>query len=168
MSQHIRNQLTPRRVFERPNSVFSALQKKLKKLGYLAPAWQACIPLALLIVGAAALSASAQAPTPEQVGTELASLKVGLDTMWVMIAASLVFFMNAGFCMLETGFCRRKNAVNLLSKNLIVFAMATIAFWILGFDLMFGDGNGWIGTNGLLLLSGPDNSPATGNAYQGV
>jgi len=170
MSQPLQKQLTGRRVSERPNSnsAFSALQKKLKKLGYLAPAWQACIPLALLIVGAATLSASAQAPTTEQVGTELASLKVGLDTMWVMIAASLVFFMNAGFCMLETGFCRRKNAVNLLSKNLIVFAMATIAFWILGFGLMFGDGNGWIGTNGLLLLSGPDNSPATGNAYRGV
>jgi Amt family ammonium transporter len=144
------------------------VQKKIKKLGFLAPAWQACIPLAILIVGATALSASAQAPTTEQVASDLAGLKVGLDTMWVMVAAMLVFFMNAGFCMLETGFCRQKNAVNVLAKNLIVFSMASIAFWILGFGLMFGNGNGVIGADGLFVLSGLDNSPATGDAYQGA
>ncbi|MFM7428159.1 MAG: ammonium transporter [Elainella sp.] len=146
--------------------VVSTLRKKLKKLAYLTPAWQACIPLAILIVGATALSASAQTTaTPEQLA---ADLKVGLDTMWVMVAAMLVFFMNAGFCMLETGFCRQKNAVNVLAKNLIVFAMSTIAFWVLGFGLMFGNGNGFIGGEGLFLLSGADASPATGDAYQGA
>ena len=75
--------------------------------------------------------------------------------------------MNAGFAMLETGLCRRKNAVNILSKNLIVFAIATFAFWAIGFALMFGDGNSIFGTNGF-FLSGLDNSPATGDAYQGV
>ena len=148
--------------------VLASVQKKIKKLGFLAPAWQACIPLAILIVGATALSASAQAPTTEQVASDLAGLKVGLDTMWVMVAAMLVFFMNAGFCMLETGFCRQKNAVNVLAKNLIVFSMASIAFWILGFGLMFGNGNGVIGADGLFVLSGLDNSPATGDAYQGA
>ena len=53
--------------------------------------------------------------------------------------------------MLETGFCRQKNAVNILSKNLIVFALATIAFWAFGFSLMFGTGNGFIGFGGWFL-----------------
>jgi Amt family ammonium transporter len=87
--------------------------------------------------------------------------------MWVMIAGMLVFFMNAGFCMLETGFCRQKNAVNVLAKNLIVFALSSIAFWVIGFGLMFADGNNFIGTGGF-FLSGADNSPATGDAYKGI
>lgn len=96
-----------------------------------------------------------------------ADLQVAVDTVWVLIAGFLVFFMNAGFCMLETGFCRSKNAVNLLAKNLIVFGLSTLAFWVLGFGLMFGDGNALFGSSGF-LLQGADNSPATGNAYQGV
>lgn len=95
------------------------------------------------------------------------SLQVALDTLWVLIAGFLVFFMNAGFCMLETGFCRSKNAVNLLAKNLIVFGLSTLAFWVLGFGLMFGNGNGVFGHSGF-FLSGADNSPATGADYQGA
>ncbi|NES18464.1 MAG: ammonium transporter [Symploca sp. SIO3E6] len=69
-----------------------------------------------------------------------------VDNLWLLIAASLVFFMNAGFAMLETGFCRTNNAFNVLAKNLIVFCIATIAFWLFGFGLMFGDSeNGVIG-----------------------
>ncbi|MCS6814309.1 MAG: ammonium transporter, partial [Cyanobacteria bacterium] len=79
----------------------------------------------------------------------------------------LVIFMNAGFGMLETGFCRQKNAVNILSKNLIVFALATISFWAIGFGIMFGDGNAFMGTTGF-FLAGPDNSPATGEDYKGI
>ncbi|GAB4240609.1 MAG: ammonium transporter [Acidobacteriota bacterium] len=93
--------------------------------------------------------------------------KVVLDTLWVVLAACLVFFMNAGFGMLETGFCRAKNAVNILAKNFIVFSVSAIAFWAIGFALMFGDGNGIIGYSGW-LLAGPDNSPATEAAYSGV
>lgn len=95
------------------------------------------------------------------------AVKVALDTIWVVFASTLVFFMNAGFAMLETGFCRQKNAVNMLSKNLIVFALATVAFWAIGFGIMFGNGNGFFGTHGF-FLSGADNSPATGDAYKGV
>lgn len=93
--------------------------------------------------------------------------KIVLDTLWVVLAACLVFFMNAGFNMLETGFCRAKNAVNILAKNLIVFSVSAIAFWAIGFALMFGDGNSIIGYSGW-LLAGPDNSPATEAAYSGV
>jgi len=94
--------------------------------------------------------------------------KVALDTIWVLIAAMLVFFMNLGFAMVETGFARAKNAVNILSKNFVVFAVSSLGFLFLGFGLMFGDGNSIFGTSGLFFLSGADNSPATGDAYQGV
>ncbi|TVQ05478.1 MAG: ammonium transporter [Leptolyngbya sp. DLM2.Bin27] len=97
---------------------------------------------------------------------DMAELQVALDTVWVLVAGFLVFFMNAGFCMLETGFCRSKNAVNLLAKNLIVFGLSTLAFWVAGFGLMFGDGNPLFGFSGFLLQAA-DNSPATGEAYRG-
>jgi Amt family ammonium transporter len=99
--------------------------------------------------------------------TNTADLKVALDTTWVLLTSFLIFFMNAGFCMLETGFCRSKNAVNLLAKNLIVFGLSTLAFWVLGFGLMFGDGTPLFGFSGF-LLQGADNSPAIGDAYKGT
>lgn len=144
------------------NSIVKRLTVVIKQLS---PSWQACIPLACLIVLAWGYAAVAQTPAPA--GPTTAELKVAIDTLWVAIAAFLVFFMNAGFCMLETGFCRQKNAVNVLAKNLIVFALATVAFWAIGFGLMFGDGNDFIGLNGF-FLQGADNSPAIGDAYKGV
>ncbi len=94
--------------------------------------------------------------------------KVMADTIWTLVTAMLVFFMNLGFACVETGFCRVKNSTNILSKNFIVFAASSIAFWVLGWGLMFGDGNAFMGLKGLLFLGGADNSPATGAAYQGV
>ena len=96
-----------------------------------------------------------------------ADVKVALDTMWVVLTAVLVFFMNAGFAMLESGLCRSKNAVNILAKNVVVFAAASLAFWLAGFALMFGDGSAAIGLCGW-MLHGADNSPLTGAAYRGV
>jgi Amt family ammonium transporter len=90
-----------------------------------------------------------------------------VDTVWVMVAAFLVFWMNAGFALLESGLCQAKNAVNILAKNFIVFAAASLAFWAVGFGLMFGDGSPLIGATGWMIM-GADNSPATGEAYQGV
>ncbi|AFY78299.1 ammonium transporter [Pleurocapsa sp. PCC 7327] len=122
---------------------------------FFSPYWLACIPLAavIFIVWNGAVSAQeAQEPTP-------ADVQVALNTIWVLIAAILVIFMNAGFAMLETGFCRQKNAVNVLSKNLIVFALSTISFWVTGFSLMFANiGNGFIGAGGWFLSS---NNPET-------
>lgn len=94
--------------------------------------------------------------------------KVVLDTLWVLITAMLVFFMNLGFAMVESGFARVKNCVNILSKNFVVFAVSSIAFYIIGWGLMFGDGNGFLGLKGLFFLNGLDNSPATGQVYKGV
>ncbi len=94
--------------------------------------------------------------------------QVTLDTMWVLVAGMLVFFMNLGFAMVESGFARSKNTVNILSKNFIVFAVSSLGFLVLGWGLMFGDGNGFIGLKGLFMAGGADNSPAVGEAYQGV
>ena len=101
---------------------------------------------------------------------DLGQAKVAIDTLWVMITAFLVFWMNAGFALLETGLCQAKNAVNILAKNFIVFAASSLAFWVVGFGLMFSDGGSlnWLtGTQGW-LLAGADNSPAMGAAYQGI
>lgn len=96
------------------------------------------------------------------------NVKVIVDTMWVLITAMLVFFMNLGFAAVESGFARAKNCVNIMSKNFIVFAVSSLGFLVLGWGLMFGDGTGWIGLQGLFFASGADNSPATGEAYKGV
>jgi Amt family ammonium transporter len=92
-------------------------------------------------------------------------LRLGIDTVWVLLCAMLVFFMNAGFALVESGLCRAKNTTNILAKNFIVFAASTLSFWALGWGLMFGDGNPFFGTQGLFFLSGADNSPALGEAY---
>ena len=94
--------------------------------------------------------------------------KVIVDTMWVLITGMLVFFMNLGFACVEAGFQQSKNCVNILSKNFVVFACSTVAFWYIGWGLMFGDGTPFVGLKGLLMAGGADNSPATGDAYQGV
>src|SRR3954468_77513 len=98
-------------------------------------------------------------------------LKIGVDTGWTLLTGFLVFFMNAGFGLVEAGLCRRKNATMILSKNFVVFAIATLGFYAIGFGLMFSDGGlmgGLVGTSGGWLLGGADNSPASGHAYRGV
>ena len=79
---------------------------------------------------------------------EIATVSIEINTLWLIVASILVFFMNAGFAMLEAGLCQTRNATNVLAKNLIVFCVSVIAFWSLGFGLMFGDGNALIGTTG--------------------
>ncbi len=114
-----------------------------------------------------ASSARAQGAAEPGVAETLASHKVLLDTLWVMLTAFLVFWMQAGFAYVEGGLTRAKNTNNIMMKNLMDFCLGTVAFWAIGFGLMFGDGNAFVGTTGW-FLSGADNSPATGDAYQGV
>jgi Amt family ammonium transporter len=118
--------------------------------------------LCLSMLGSVAMAAD------EEVTIKASDLKIGLDTMWVMLTAFLVFFMNLGFAAVESGFARAKNCVNIMSKNFVVFAVSSLGFLILGWGLMFGDGNGFIGLKGLFMVGGADNSPAAGSAYQGV
>jgi ammonium transporter, Amt family len=113
-----------------------------------------------------------ESETPAEAADPLADLrtevKVWVDTTWVLVAGMLVFFMNLGFACVESGMCRAKNAVNILSKNFIVFAVTTLFFWVLGFGLMFGNSdNEYFGKDGLMLLGGKDNSPALLDAYEG-
>ena len=77
-----------------------------------------------------------------------------VDTIWVLLAAVLVFFMQAGFAMVETGFTRAKNAGNIVMKNLMDFSLGTIVFWLVGFGLMFGaDINGIVGTPDFFVMN---------------
>ena len=73
-------------------------------------------------------------------------LQLNINVVWTCIAAFLVFFMQAGFAMVEAGFTQAKNAVNILMKNLMDFSIGTIAFFLVGFGLMFGATNGFFGT----------------------
>jgi len=73
-------------------------------------------------------------------------LQMNINILWTCIAAFLVFFMQAGFAMVEAGFTRAKNAINILMKNLMDFSIGTVAFFFIGFGLMFGESNGLFGT----------------------
>ncbi len=82
---------------------------------------------------------------------EVADFTIALNTMWVLIAAILVFFMQAGFAMVEAGFTRAKNAGNIIMKNFMDFSVGSFVFFAVGFGLMFGDSvNGLIGWSGFL------------------
>ena len=76
----------------------------------------------------------------------------GLDTVWVLLGAFMVFFMQAGFGMVEAGFIRAKNTCNILTKNFMDFCMASVGFFVIGYALMFGEGNSFIGMKGFCLM----------------
>ena len=88
----------------------------------------------------------------EDGGLSLEQLSVGLDTVWVLLGAFLVFFMQAGFGMVEAGFIRAKNTCNILTKNFLDFCMASVGFFVLGYALMFGEGNAFCGFKGWCLV----------------
>jgi len=103
-----------------------------------------------LIAGAATLLALLFAGSPlfAQEGATIEDLQHNLDIVWTLMAAILVMFMQPGFAMLETGFTQAKNAVNILMKNIMDFSLGSIAFFVVGFGLMFGaTGNGWFGSS---------------------
>lgn len=81
-----------------------------------------------------------------------AEIARGLDTVWVLIASFLVFFMQAGFGMLEAGLIRAKNTANILMKNFLDFCMASLGFFLFGYAIMFGPGNDFFGTKGWALI----------------
>jgi Amt family ammonium transporter len=102
---------------------------------------------AALGVGAGLLTAqhAAAPPTPEDLQKAIAALQKQTDIVWTVVAAALVFFMQAGFAMVESGFTRAKNAGNIMMKNMMDFAMGGIAYWAVGFGLMFGVSTGMVG-----------------------
>ena len=70
--------------------------------------------------------------------TTLSEYAYSINTVWVLVTAALVFFMQAGFALVEAGFTRSKNTTNILFKNLMDFVIGTIVFWAIGFGIMFG------------------------------
>lgn len=90
--------------------------------------------------------ARAADPTP-------ADLALAVDAVWVLVAGVLVIFMQAGFALLEAGLTRTKNAGHVAAKNLIVLAVASLAFWAVGFAVAFGTGTPLFGTSGFFLAA---------------
>src|SRR5689334_25343343 len=75
-------------------------------------------------------------------------LLIAANTVWVVVAAVLVMFMQAGFAFLEAGLTRMKNAAHIAGKNVLIFGVASLVYWAVGFGIAFGDGVGLIGTHG--------------------
>jgi len=113
---------------------------KMRRLGGMM-----AVGLALFAGVTAAAAQEAAGPSAEQ---------IALDTLWVLIAGALVFFMQAGFALVEAGLQAGKNAINIVMKNLMDFTIATLAFWAVGFGLMFGVGNAAFGQSGWFLGGG--------------
>src|SRR5213076_1346511 len=77
-----------------------------------------------------------------------ADLIIAVNTVWVVLTAVLVMFMQAGFAFLEAGLCRMKNAAHIAGKNVLIFGIASLVYWAVGFGLAFGDGGSIIGLHG--------------------
>jgi ammonium transporter, Amt family len=132
-------------------------------------AWLAiCVALWLMFVAPIG-AAHGQTPVAETVAEAARTPAVepainALDTVWVLLAAFLVFFMQAGFAMVEAGFTRAKNACNIMMKNLMDFSVGSLAYWIVGFGLMFGaSAGGFLGTDGWFYSDAGANSDGLAN-----
>jgi len=122
----------------------------------------AAVTLVLLAAGSAAAADTIVKLTLEGNAAAVAGVQTNLNYVWTLIAAALVFFMQAGFAMVECGFTRAKSACNIMMKNLLDFSMGSLAFWAVGFGIMFGTTTtGWFGTSGFFLSgwTGPDGDP---------
>ncbi len=97
-----------------------------------------------VLAGVLALPAVALA----QEHLSLEDLQVAIDMVWVVVAGALVFLMHTGFTLVEVGFTRMKNAANIAAKNLMNIAIGLLAYWLVGFPIMFGEGNAFIGLEG--------------------
>jgi len=117
--------------------------------------WIATVPVALLGLGIFTFSARAEVGLSDLTGAQAAAFLA--DNLWLFVATILVIFMNAGFAMVEAGMCRQKNAVNILTKNLFVFALAVTAYWFIGYSLMYGGSvvEGWLYFNSLFVNPDP-------------
>jgi Amt family ammonium transporter len=107
----------------------------------------------ILLTGVASMAwAGDDSPTPMSNKEAIALVQTNADYVWTLVAAALVFFMQAGFALVEAGFTRAKNAINIMMKNLMDFSMGSLAYWAIGFAFMFGvSKSGWIGVSGFFL-----------------
>jgi len=107
--------------------------------------------VALAGLAAPAALGAQDAPTLESTSAAIELLQTNADFLWTLLAAILVFSMQAGFSLLEVGMTRAKNAVNICMKNIMDLSMGTLAFWLVGFGIMFGPSTGWFGTGSFML-----------------
>src|SRR4051812_44450686 len=110
-----------------------------------------------LYFGTPALADDATPPVPAYVNP--------LNTMWTLVAAFLVFFMQAGFMMLEAGFARTRETINILLEGIVDTCLCGILFWAWGFAFMFGAGNGFIGSQYFFLNGAPETYGSSGVAF---
>ena len=106
------------------------------------------MPRRIPLIGLAALVLAEPAFAQDDGGASV----VGLDTLFVLVSAFLVFLMQAGFGMLEAGFIRAKNTCNILTKNFLDYCMASLGFFVFGYAIMFSEGNPFFGTSGFFLV----------------
>jgi Amt family ammonium transporter len=108
-------------------------------------------------------ASSEEATSEEEVETSVAEEVMAtidnLDTVWILVAGFLVFFMQAGFALVEAGFVRARNVTNIMMKNFFDLSIGAIAFWAIGFGIMFGTGNSIFGKEWFFLKDLPDVYP---------
>jgi Amt family ammonium transporter len=110
------------------------------------------LPILFILISTTRVWAGDDPITLESNKAAIDLVQTHADYVWTLIAAALVFFMQAGFALVECGFTRAKNAINIMMKNLMDFSMGSLAFWAVGFGIMFGATNtGWFGTSGFFL-----------------
>lgn len=138
---------------------------KLFKEGMHGAYRKTIIPLFLLLFPLMAAAQTA-APGEADAADKISELSTGINTVWMLLAAMLVFFMQPGFALVEAGFTRSKNTANILMKNLVDFMVGSILFWFIGFGLMFGVGDVF-GTPHLFDLAAMDNIIQNGLPIEG-
>jgi len=127
------------------------MKRKYMRSGIIAIAFV----LIVLTLASSLFPSLALAADPSGEETLLKNPGLPVDYVWILLCGFLVMFMQAGFAMLTAGFCRAKNATNLMAKNLMDFVMGSLVFFIVGYALMMGgDYHGLFGTEGFLLLGG--------------
>lgn len=110
------------------------------------------IAVALLALPALCWAGEEAAPTIASNADAIKEVQTNVNYIWTLVCAALVFFMQAGFACVEAGFTRAKNSINIMMKNLMDFSVGSLAFWAIGFGLMFGKTTtGWFGTDGFFL-----------------
>lgn len=124
----------------------------------LALLWSGQLGFAADEVAAEAAPGADAAPAEPAADAPAYALLDDVNVLWTCVAAFLVFFMQAGFAMVECGFTRAKNACNIMMKNLMDFSVGSLAFWMIGFGLMFGVSNGFIGKSGFFFDAGADDA----------
>lgn len=116
--------------------------------------------LALGLLTATASAQDADALTPEKLKEAIDAVQTNANILWTIVAACLVFWMQAGFAMVEGGFTRAKNAGNIMMKNMMDASFGAIGYWFVGFGLMFGATSGFVGTSHFMSM--PDNGTPDG------